>query len=574
MKTNYKRFLTSTIAMVMVGGMLQAQTQYEAARLTDNDLNGTARFVGMGGAMSALGGDISTISTNPAGIALFRRNDFSTSLSLMDSKTSTDMEGVKGEDGQTRLSFDQLGVVFSRKVSNEGSLRYFNFAMNYHKQRNFNRRMTMYGDLFGQSLSDQIAWMGNTGPNGSYAPIALHTYDRIYGDLSTNYYGDNWRDISWLSVLGIQGGLIGPAIGSEEDFIIDPETGKPLNDYRPWTDADGNQYVDGDGNPLYEYNNYEGMAGHEATYKSRETGGVNVFDFNLSANINDRVYLGMTVGAHHVSYKRTSAYSEVGEFSGEETLYTLANSYRTEGTGVNAKFGIIVRPIEASPFRIGLAIHTPTCYELKDTHSASLTSNVGGYDYTGSTDKAVTEYLLYTPWKFNLSLGHTIGTSIALGAEYEYTDYSSAGLHYDEEYEMEEENTWIEEDLKGVHTFRVGMEAKLLPEFSLRAGYNYSTAAFEKSAYKWLFPNTTRTDAEYENTLARNCFTVGMGYRIGQLYLDAAYQYSCQKSEFYPFDSQYSAEVVSYPTTADGLLPATDVKNERNQLMLTIGYRF
>ena len=31
-----------------------AQTQYEAARFSSSELNGTARFVGMGGAMGAL----------------------------------------------------------------------------------------------------------------------------------------------------------------------------------------------------------------------------------------------------------------------------------------------------------------------------------------------------------------------------------------------------------------------------------------------------------------------------------------------------------------------------------------
>ena len=44
-----------------------AQDTYESARLLGSDLNGTARYVGMGGAMEALGADISTISTNPAG---------------------------------------------------------------------------------------------------------------------------------------------------------------------------------------------------------------------------------------------------------------------------------------------------------------------------------------------------------------------------------------------------------------------------------------------------------------------------------------------------------------------------
>ena len=48
-----------------------AQNAYDAEKLLGNDLNGTARFVGMGGAMGALGGDISVISSNPAGIGLF-----------------------------------------------------------------------------------------------------------------------------------------------------------------------------------------------------------------------------------------------------------------------------------------------------------------------------------------------------------------------------------------------------------------------------------------------------------------------------------------------------------------------
>ena len=95
-------------------------------------------------------------------------------------------------------------------------------------------------------------------------------------------------------------------------------------------------------------------------------------------------------------------------------------------------------------------------------------------NYFGETDIAEFDYELVTPWKFNLSLGHTIGTSVALGAEYEYTDYSSSELRYDDGYEMGEENDWIDEDLKGVHTFRIGAEVKLIPEFSLRAGYNYS----------------------------------------------------------------------------------------------------
>ena len=56
------------LAAGLISSAAVAQNQYDALKLMNNDLNGTARFVGMGGAMSALGADISTIGTNPAGI--------------------------------------------------------------------------------------------------------------------------------------------------------------------------------------------------------------------------------------------------------------------------------------------------------------------------------------------------------------------------------------------------------------------------------------------------------------------------------------------------------------------------
>ena len=63
------------LGMLMIAPWGMAQTIYDGAKLTGKDLNGTARIVGMGGAMGALGGDISTMGTNPAGIGLYRSSD-------------------------------------------------------------------------------------------------------------------------------------------------------------------------------------------------------------------------------------------------------------------------------------------------------------------------------------------------------------------------------------------------------------------------------------------------------------------------------------------------------------------
>ena len=77
-----KKINIAALALIMVASA-SAQTIYDGAKFTQKDLNGTARFVGMGGAMGALGGDISTMGTNPAGIGIYRSNDVMTSFSFL-----------------------------------------------------------------------------------------------------------------------------------------------------------------------------------------------------------------------------------------------------------------------------------------------------------------------------------------------------------------------------------------------------------------------------------------------------------------------------------------------------------
>ena len=124
-------------AVAMMAAQLQAQNvildTYVGAQLATEDLNGTARYVGMGGAMEALGADLSTMSTNPAGIGLFRRAQVAGSFGLV-----SQSEGKSFQDGsKTNASFDQLGAVFSTRT---GMHSYVNFGVNFHKSRNFCRQ--------------------------------------------------------------------------------------------------------------------------------------------------------------------------------------------------------------------------------------------------------------------------------------------------------------------------------------------------------------------------------------------------------------------------------------------------
>ncbi|MDO4756441.1 MAG: hypothetical protein Q4A54_08865, partial [Parabacteroides sp.] len=172
---------------------------------------------------------------------------------------------------------------------------------------------------------------------------------------------------------------------------------------------------------------------------------------------------------------------------------------------------------------------------------------------------------IVTPWKFNVSMGTTISNLIALGAEYEYQDYSSTKLEDMDGYELGDQQS-VEEFLKGIHTFRAGIETRLASSFSLRAGYNFSTATFTDDAYNALSPYRTNTD--FNNLKSKNTFTFGLGYRGNVFYADMALKYDLYKSEFCAFDSNYNFE-----TQTTDLLPYTEVDNSRLQLLFTLGIK-
>ena len=481
--------------LAMMASAVVAQTQYDAARFGVGELNGTARYVGMGGAMSALGADISTMSTNPAGIGLFRSNDVSVSFGFNKNMTESDLGGSIVKDERTRASFDQIGIVYSMKIGNRTDLRYLNFGFNYHKLANFNRQFSSGGNLNGASMTWQMQ-------------------DMLLGSTSS---GDE---------------------GVTDDFYM-----------LGWTGQDGQYY-------------------------SREEGGINAYDFNVSFNVKDRFYFGLTLGVYDINYHRYSSYAEnIVDDNGEDNGgFTLNNWFDTEGTGFDLKLGAIIRPFEYSPFRIGLAIHTPIWYALSDTYTSTLgtsvlampedySENLGDYLPSGAYGW---DYLLNTPWKVNVSMGTTVGTVLALDAEYEYANYGASKYKDRDGYELASSNEAVDKYLQSTHTVRVGMEAKLTPKFSFRAGYNYMTSPIKDNSARYV-PNlstnlndqiiydVTRTDPEYHNLKARNTLTLGLGYR-GNF---DDYQFSTDGNSIVGRTNQ----------------PAK-VNHDRHQLLFTLGVNF
>lgn len=346
-----KKIITlATLGLLVAAAPISAQTVYDAAKITGKDLNGTARFVGMGGAMGALGGDISTIGTNPAGIGIYRSNDFMTSFGFSSYGTESKYLGNKLSSDKIQGSFDNLGFVFATKIGNATSLRYVNFGFNYHKAKSFYKNMKMTGGLGNSSQTYQMAEQAS-----GISKWGDHPYDD--------------PEIGWLSILGYDGWLI-------SDITTDKmnAAGKPNS---PYVDKDGNQRYDVNGKPLYTTpGNYYGMYDDGvANFSSQERGGIDQYDFNIAFNFNDRFYLGLTIGAYAVDYSKYTYYSEAYTGAHAPQNYNLRSWNKVRGSGFDVKLGTILRPFEDSPFRIGLAIHTPTFYNLDYKTSAYLESD-------------------------------------------------------------------------------------------------------------------------------------------------------------------------------------------------------
>lgn len=515
-----KIYLFAAVAMTAMQMQAQSypatQDTYVGAALATEDLNGSARYVGMGGAMDALGAEISTIGSNPAGIGLFRRTQASGTFSV-----NIQENGMSFQDGsKTHVSFDQAGFVYSMRTGKSG---YLNLGFNYHKNRNFNHVLYAASTLNGSAQNRQTVFKDM---NGLFNNSGL-----AYSQLDDLYMGN---------------------------MVLDEEG--VLHDY----------------------------AGESYDFTRANTGYIGEFDFNISGNIKNRLYLGLTIGVHNVHYKNYSEYYEVLN-STEISDVLITDNHKITGYGYNIKAGVIVRPIEESPFRIGVSVATPTFYRLTTENYTTIGSNV-------DREAAKEDFRFNTPWKFGLSLGHTIGNNLALGAVYEYADYGACdmrtidGRYYDYWSDTYYDNSssdnvmkrHIEKTLKGVSTLKLGAEFKPDKNIALRLGYNYVSPMYQEDGVRdqtLMSPGVYyASTTHYVNWKDTHRITAGVGYSFDKFRLDLAYQYSMRKGNFYPFMADYSASYIDDETQQTVTLynhcNPVEVKDNRHQIQCSLTYTF
>ena len=510
-----KRIYLTVASLAFTSFVAVAQETYENTKLIDNDLNGTARYVGMGGAMEALGADLSTIGTNPAGLGLFRKGKADLSFGLVNQTGMNKFNSLS----KTNMSFDQIGVVFNLSKTPNAS---FNIGFNYHKSRNF----------------DQLLNAANTLNNASQNKLTYQKY--------RNQVFKERKDLTYSQLDALY----------MDNLLYDNRTKKYYNF------------------PATGY-----------LYNQENKGYIGEYDMNLSANLNDRVYLGLTMGIHDVHYKGYTEYTEnfVPNANNIPGL-TLNDSREITGTGFDVKLGAIVRPMAESPFRLGAYIHTPVWYDLTTSNYTVLTDGTARPNVGETYD-----FRVNTPWKFGLSVGTTLADRIALGVTYEYAAYNAMqtrikdggtydwyyGTYYESSHNDRAMNNHTEDALKGQHTLKLGAEARITDHFSLRAGYNYLSALYKDAAVKDGSLNSPGTyyasSTSYVNWKDTNRFTFGLGWNVWRFNIDLAYQYSQQNGTFYPFMNYHEG---SAPSVEDNIANPTQVNNKQHQLLLTMGYKF
>lgn len=533
--------------LLMWASTITAQETYENTKLIDNDLNGTARYVGMGGALDALGADISVISSNPAGIGMISKSRTDMSMGLVSQFNASDFKDCN----TTNHSFNQIGFVFAMPNSFGSS---FNLAVNYYKSRNFDYILSATGKL------------NNASQN------TLSFLKSIYGEQKkqepSNFYLEETNGI-------IRG--------------TDRFTSQLDNLYY-------NNLLVG-ANSLVAYN-----TAYNYTMNRANTGYIGTYDVAMSGNINERIFLGGAFGFHSVHYSGYSEYTEnlMNATSKHVGSVTVFDERKITGLGVDFKLGLIFLPIENSPFRMGVSIATPTFYDLTTSNITSL-KNLTNYKgkHQGWVSDESYNFKVFTPWKFGLSFGHTIGNYLALGASYDYADYSNmvtrvneggtydwyTGSYYESSSNDENMNNHTKQTLKGVSTLKFGAELRPLSYISLRVGYNYVSPIFKTIGYKDgsidSYGSNYSSSTDYINWHSTHRYTFGFGVNMGKLNIDVAYQYSAQSGDFHPFmdaygDYYFKNKVTGQLTKEEikNYADAVKVNNKRQQLLLTFGYRF
>ena len=460
------------VVFIILSVQLFSQSVYTDNSLlfSQNNYKGTARFVGMGGAFGALGGDLGSLSINPGGVGVFQSSELVFSPSLLLDNTESTYIGNTLNDNKYKMTMNNLGFVASYDLTNADT-RWINFnvAATYNKTNNFYRNIFFQGNsnssimeyfvdnanAFGSINVEDDSYIGD---NGMYEYLIYETYLLDY-DSDNNEF---WSQVT------------------DEKWYIDSTNSFNLNQQK----------------------------------LIKNEGSLSEVTIALGANYAHKLYVGLSVGIVSLKYNEYSSHFEFEDANTTDVFdfrsILFNENSETTGTGINVKLGAIYKPIDF--LRLGLALHIPTFMDLEENYYNKATSHFdNGDSYSLSSSSQTYEYSITTPLRAIGSLGLQIGKIALFDIDYEYVDYSTIKLE-DEENSQDviDDNIFIQNNYQLTHNIRVGAEIRS-GSFYIRGGSAYSTSPYKKTNYSVNHDSYMLT------------YAGGIGYREKHLFIDFAY---------------------------------------------------
>lgn len=477
---------------------VNAQDFVDNALLFSNTTpGGSARIRAMGGVQNSLGGDYSSAYSNPAGLGMYNRSEFTISPGLHISTSRSTYFGEETDDSRTAFNIPGFSLVFHNESGKREGFLGGSFAISLNRVNDFNQRYSYSGT----NTQSSIAHMFVEDANG--IPFDPYPYE----------------------------GLL-----PEGEFFYGP-TGLAFNQYIIDTiQIDGNPddyYYD---SPLTAYWDEPGETGSVRQFESSErSGGQYQWSFAYGANFSDKVFVGATLGLTTLRFKLKQTYRESDfQFDDLPPGYTnpvqnfeLEETYDIRGSGLNFGLGVIYRPINF--LQLGASIQTPTIYGITDTYSATMSSAWEGetLDPTGFKSPLLSEYNLRTPMRVNT--GATFISKVGfISADVEFINYSQARYTSTGDFSYTGENSDIKTQYQSAINYRLGGEYRF-DNWRARAGVGYMSDPI----------------ATEETNRSQTGISGGFGYRDRNFFIDFAANFTSRKGNRFPYSSMQGEPVAT-----------------------------
>ncbi|MFT3702409.1 MAG: outer membrane protein transport protein [Agriterribacter sp.] len=517
--------LIITGALVIFSSVLFAQEPLDAIRYSWTTPQGTARAQAIGGAVNALGGDITALNTNPAGLGFYKTSEFVLSPGFTFSNNKTDYRGSSASDSKSGFNYGPIGIVWGIPSLN-GNSKWKNVSVgiSISKMANFTNRTYLSGNnnqsSFSEKYIDQLINGNATDPN----------------DAANNFpYG---------------------ASLAFNTYLVDTFTNSSTGEY-----------------------GYFSNASVSTGLKQQQTvdtkGGVSDFSIGFGANYNDNFYFGASLNINNLSFTRTTTFreSDATTDANNNFNYFEAEDYlKTEGYGASIKIGVIFKPVDA--LRVGLTFHSPSWYSLKDTYTSSLTADTEGY--AGVKSQSSTDlndgyageynYRYRTPMRVGAGLSYIFGVDGDvkaqkgfISADVEYVSYKNStfkaqsNTNQDDKAYFNDLNNTIDNVFKSALNFRVGGELKF-ETFMARAGFGYYGNPYTNN----YFNNNSQDIVKG----SRMNISGGIGWRNKGVFVDLTYIHQIITDGYYPYRLDVSHFDVAKMNTTVG------------NILLTVGFKF